>query len=88
MLVMLVPLIFAAGALLAAVALALTWRRYRHVAFANIEALRRVGTERDFTVRIGRHPALVGSCSSPIAWPHRPVRARRSAAAAGLRAAA
>ena len=86
MIVMLIPLVFAFGAVLAAVALAMTWRRYRHIAFANLDALRRARTERTFDVRIGRHPALVGG--SVVRWPQRPFRARRSAAAAGLRAAA
>lgn len=86
MVVMLIPLVFALGALLAAAALAVTWRRYRHIAFANVEALRCARTKRDFEVRIARHPALVGS--AVVRWPHRPVTARRSAAAAGLRAAA
>jgi hypothetical protein len=86
MLIMLIPLIFAVGALLAAVALAITWRRYGRIALANLEALRTVRDERDFVVTIGHHPTLVGS--TVRRWPHRPAKAWRRAAAAGLRAAA
>jgi len=92
MVVMLIPLVFAVAAILAAVALAATWRRYRGIALGNIAALRRAPAERSFEVRIGRLPALVGSAAGAgpawRRWPQRLAIPRRSAAAAGLRAAA
>lgn len=87
MVTMLTPLIFALAAILALVALAATWIAFGKVALANIAALRTVKTCRDYEVRIGRHPALVGS-TAVVAWPRQPVIARPPAVPAGLRAAA
>jgi hypothetical protein len=87
MVVMLVPLVFALGAVLAAIALVRTWRGYGPAAFANVAALREVRMEREFDVRVGHHPALVGSVV-PRRWSPRLPTPRRSPAAAGLRAAA
>jgi hypothetical protein len=76
----LASLIFVTAAAIAVAAIITSWNRYRDVALGHVAALRSVGEERDFHVRIvaqARQPVLVAH-SGIRRLPHRAAAARRA----------
>ena len=83
-------LMFVTAAAAAVAAIAATWNRYRDVALGHVAALRAVGNEREFRVRMvsqGRQPVLVAH-PGVRRLPQRAAAARRPVMPQGVREAA